>query len=118
LELSPTDIAPIEGIEIISGEFSMNKILSVLLLVAIAAGIVPHAHSLGAPSPPPGVSADKWVAMGDAAGFVITKAGNDFRQGLRSEPNTLNGYFMARIKDSWLRIDTTAGYETHPALQH
>jgi hypothetical protein len=56
--------------------------------------------------------------MGDAAGFVITKAGNDFRQGLRSEPNTLNGYFMVRIKDSWLRIDTTAGYETHPALQH
>lgn len=97
----------------------MNKALSVLLLAAIAAGIVPYAHSFGAPSPPPGISPNHWVAMGEAAGFVITKADNDFHQGLRSEPNTLKGYFMIRVKGAWLRVDTTAGYETHPAaLQH
>jgi hypothetical protein len=97
----------------------MNKALSVLLLVAIAAGIVPYAHSLGTPSPPPGIAADKWVAMGETAGFVITRADNDFRRGLSREPNTLKGYFMIRVKGAWLRVDTTAGYETHPAaLQH
>ena len=97
----------------------MNKILGVILLAAIAAGIVPYAHSLGAPDRPPGIAADSWVAMGETAGFVITKADNDFRQRLRSEPNTLKGYFMIRVKNAWLRVDTTAGYETHPAaLQH
>jgi hypothetical protein len=97
----------------------MNKVLSVLLLVAIAAGVVPYAHSLGTPSPPPGIAADNWVAMGEAAGFVITKAGNDFRRGLSSEPNTLKGYFMIRVKGAWVRVDTAAGYETHPAaMQH
>jgi len=97
----------------------MNKILGVILLAAIAAGIVPYAHSLGAPDRPPGIAADSWVAMGETAGFVITKADNDFRQGLRSKPNTLKGYFMIRVKNAWLRVDTTAGYETHPAaLQH
>ena len=93
----------------------MNKVFGVLLLVAIAAGIVPHAHSLGVPSPPPGIAADNWVAMGETAGFVITKADNNFRQGSRSEPNTLKGYFMIRVKGAWVRVDTTAGYETHPA---
>jgi len=93
----------------------MNKALGVLLLVAIAAVIVPYAQGLGTPSPPPGIAADNWVAMGEAAGFVITKADNDFRQGLRSEPNSLKGYFMIRVKGAWVRVDTTAGYETHPA---
>ncbi len=40
----------------------MNKVLSVLLLVVIAAGIVPYARSFGTSSQPPGISADNWVA--------------------------------------------------------
>jgi hypothetical protein len=93
----------------------MNKALSVLLLAAILAGIVPFAHSLGTPSPPPGIAADNWVPMGESAGFVITKADNDFRHGLRSERSALKGYFMIRLKGTWLRVDTAAGYEAHPA---
>jgi hypothetical protein len=93
----------------------MNRTLRVGLVAAIALGVVPYALSIGTPSPPPGISADKWVAMGDAAGFVITDVGNDLRNGLRSEPNTMRGYFMVRHKDSWVRVDVSPGYETRPA---
>ena len=91
----------------------MNRTLGILLAAAIAIGIVPYARSIGTPNPPPGVSADKWVPMGDAAGFVFTEVGNDFRQGLKSEP-TMHGYFMVRHKDSWVRVDASPGYETRP----
>jgi hypothetical protein len=93
----------------------MNKVLSILLVVAIAAGIVPYARGVGAPSPPPGIAAGKWVPMGESAGFVITGSGNDFRQGLKSEPHTMKGYFVIRIKESWLRVETAPDYETRPA---
>ena len=93
----------------------MNKVLTIFLAVAIVAGIVPYARGVGAPSPPPGIAADNWVPMGEAAGFVISGAGNNFRQGLKSESNTISGYFMIRLKGSWMRVETAPGYETQPA---
>jgi hypothetical protein len=93
----------------------MNRVLSVLLVGAIAVGMVPYARSVGTPSPPPGVSADNWVAMGEAAGFVITSASNDFHQGLKNEPNAMKGYFMVRHKNSWVRVDASDSYALRPA---
>jgi hypothetical protein len=66
----------------------MNKLLSLLLVAAIAIAAIPYARGLGNPEPPPGVTADHWVAMGDAAGFVITDTANDLRKGLVPNPTS------------------------------
>jgi hypothetical protein len=83
----------------------MNKVLSLLLVAAIAVAAIPHARGLGTPEAPPGVAADRWVAMGDAAGFVITDAANDLRNGLRTEPNVVRGYFMVRPAKTWVKVE-------------
>jgi hypothetical protein len=41
----------------------MDKVFGLLLVVAIAIGIVPYARSLGTPEPPRGIAADHWVPM-------------------------------------------------------
>jgi hypothetical protein len=93
----------------------MNRVLSILLVGAIVIGMVPYARSVGTPSPPPGVPADNWVAMGESAGFVITSASNDFHQDLKSEPNAMKGYFIVRHKDSWVRVDASDNFQLRPA---
>lgn len=45
--------------------------------------------------------------MGNAAGFVITDHINDFRKGLRTDPNAIRGYFMVLHASVWLRVDPT-----------
>jgi hypothetical protein len=85
----------------------MNKLLSLLLVATIAIAAIPHARGLGTPEPPPGIAADHWIAMGEAAGFVVTDHSNDFRNGLRSDPNAVRGYFMVRHASAWLRVDPT-----------
>jgi hypothetical protein len=85
----------------------MNRLLSLLLVAAIAIAAIPYARGLGAPEAPPGVAADHWIAMGNAAGFVIKEASNDFRKGLRTDPNSVRGYFMVRRGRAWLLIDPT-----------
>ena len=42
----------------------MNKALSVLLIIAVAAGIVPLARSIRASSLPPGVATSNWIPVG------------------------------------------------------
>jgi len=83
----------------------MNKVLSLFLVAAIAGAAVPFARGLGAPESPPGVAADRWIAMGDAAGFVITDTANDLRNGLRTEPNVVKGYFMVRPSKTWVKVE-------------
>ena len=83
----------------------MNKVLSLLLVVAISVAAIPYARSLGAPEAPPGVAPDRWIAMGDAGGFVITDTANDLHNGLRSEPNVVKGYFMVRPAKTWVKVD-------------
>jgi hypothetical protein len=73
--------------------FNKNKILSLLLVASIAIAAIPYARGLGNPETPPGAAADHWVAMGDAAGFVITDSAKDVRRGLRTDSNTVRGYF-------------------------
>ena len=87
----------------------MNKILSLLLVLAIAIAAIPHARGLGTPEAPPGIAADHWIAMGEAAGFVITDTANDLRKGLRSEPNVVKGYFMVRPAKTWVKVEAGAG---------
>lgn len=87
----------------------MNKVLSLLLVVAIAVALIPHARGLGTPEAPPGIAANRWIAMGDAAGFVITDTANDLRNGLRSEPNVVKGYFMVRPSKTWLKVEPGPG---------
>jgi hypothetical protein len=87
----------------------MNKVLSLLLVAAIAVAAIPYARGLGAPEAPPGIAADRWVAMGDAAGFVITDTANDLRKGLRTEPNVVKGYFMVRPAKTWVKIEPGPG---------
>lgn len=58
----------------------MNKILSLLLIAAVVFAAVPYARGLGTPEAPPGIAADHWIAMGEAAGFVITDTANDLRR--------------------------------------
>ena len=92
----------------------MNKILSLLLIAVIALAAIPYARGLGAPESPPGVAVDHWIAMGDAAGFVITTTANDLRNGLRSEPNVVKGYFMVRPAKTWVRADAGPGNGYYP----
>lgn len=82
----------------------MNKMLSLLLIAAIVIAAIPYARGGGAPETPPGIAADHWIAMGDAAGFAITDTANDLRNGLRNEPNIVEGYFMIRHAGSWVKI--------------
>lgn len=94
----------------------MNKALGLISAAAIAVAAIPSARSLGAPEAPPGITTDHWIAMGDAAGFVITDTANDLRNGLRSEPNVVKGYFMIRHAGNWVRISASpeAGvYKAH-----
>jgi len=88
----------------------MNKVLTLLLVTVIAIAAIPYARGLGRPEAPPGIAADHWIAMGDAAGFVITDAANDLRKGLRSEPNVVKGYFMIRPAKAWVKVE--AGSES------
>jgi hypothetical protein len=83
----------------------MNKLLSLLLVASIVFAAAPYARSLGTPGAPPGIAADHWIAMGEAAGFVITNTANDLRKGLRTEPNAVRGYFMVRPARTWVRVD-------------
>ncbi|HXA36127.1 MAG TPA: hypothetical protein VNW26_07325 [Steroidobacteraceae bacterium] len=83
----------------------MNKALSILLAIAIAAVVAPVASSL--PSPPPGIAEGTWIPMGEAAGFVITGS---------AASNSLKGYFMARREGIWFRVDSTPDYEAHPTI--
>src|ERR1700722_1202487 len=96
-------------------EYQMNKALSILLVIALAAGIMPLARSIEVSSLPPGVATGNWIPMGDAAGFVITGVGNDFLNGYRNEPNMVKGHFMARREGTWFRVDSAPDYEAHPA---
>jgi len=90
----------------------MTKILAALLVAAIAFASIPLARSLDSPSStPPGVSSKNWVAMGESAGFVMTGAANDLKDGLRSSPNVIRGYFMIRVRGDWVRADLTPGAE-------
>jgi hypothetical protein len=61
------------------------------LVAAIAIAAIPYARG------PPGVAADHWIAMGDAAGFVIADTVNDLRKGLRTDPNVLLKWLCALI---------------------
>lgn len=92
----------------------MNKLLSLLLLGAIAIAAIPYARGLGTPEAPPGIAADHWIAMGDAAGFVVTDTSNDLRKGLRSDPNAVRGYFMVRRARVWLLVDPTPAIGVYP----
>jgi len=83
----------------------MNKMLSLLLVAAIAIAAIPYARGLGTPEAPPGIAVDHWIAMGDAAGFVITDTANDLRKGLRNEPNVVKGYFMVRPAKTWVKVE-------------
>jgi len=83
----------------------MNKMLRLLLVAAIAIAAIPYARGLGAREAPPGIAVDHWIAMGDAAGFVITDTANDLRKGLRNEPNVVKGYFMVRPAKTWVKVE-------------
>jgi hypothetical protein len=89
----------------------MNKILTLLLVALVAIAAMPHARGLGNPEPPPGIRADHWIAIGEAAGFVITDTANDLRKGLRNEPNVVKGYFMVRPGKFWIKAE--AGPESN-----
>jgi hypothetical protein len=84
----------------------MNKLLCLLLVATIGFAATPFARGLGTPAAPPGIAADHWIAMGDAAGFVITETTNGLSKGLRSAPNVVQGYFMVRPARTWLRVNT------------
>jgi hypothetical protein len=92
----------------------MNKILSLLLLSAILIAVVPHAHGLGTPEAPAGITADHWIPMGEAAGFVITDTANDLRKGLRTDRNVVTGYFMVRRGRSWMRVEPGSDPGVYP----
>lgn len=84
----------------------MNKVFGLLLVVVIAISAIPYARSLGVPTPPPGVAADRWIAMGDAAGFVVTGVVSDPKKGFKEGvSDQVKGYFVIHRGGSWSRID-------------
>lgn len=85
----------------------MNKTFGLLLVFAIAGGVIPYARSLESPAPPPGVAAEHWVAMGDAAGFVITGNASDPKNGFKiGGSDQVKGYFLIRQGRTWSRVNT------------
>jgi hypothetical protein len=50
----------------------MKKVLGLLVVIVIVAGVVPYARGLGTPAPPQGVAASDWIPFCDSAGFVVT----------------------------------------------
>jgi hypothetical protein len=95
----------------------MKMFLSLVLVCAVAIGVVPYARSLGSPPSPPGIAADSWIPFGETAGFVITGNGYDPKKGLRSENrNVVTGYFMIRRANTWVRVDSSPQAEVHPAV--
>ncbi len=93
----------------------MNKVLGILIVVAIIVGAVPYARGLGAPSSPPGVSAENWISFGDAAGFVIRHA---LPGDATLRPGMVKGYFMVRKGNSWLKVDSDPDVQAQPAIAH
>ncbi len=92
----------------------MNRLAGLIVAGAVIVGIIPYARSGDAPAVPPGVAAHNWIPMGERAGFVITSAANDYKNGLRSEPNVLKGYFMLRRDGVWLRMEPGPGPGIYP----
>ncbi len=91
----------------------MKKVLGLLLVVAVIVGVVPYARSLGMPPSPPGVSASDRIPLGDAAGFVITH--NNAPLASPTKPGAVRGYFMVRLGNSWLRVDSEPDSRQYPA---
>jgi hypothetical protein len=91
----------------------MNKVLGLLLVVAIIVGAVPYARGLGAPSLPPGVSAENWISFGDAAGFVIR---HPLPGDATLRPGMVKGYFMVRKGNNWLKVDSDQDVQVQPAI--
>jgi hypothetical protein len=87
----------------------MKKVLGLFLAVAIVTSVVPYARSLGTPTPPSGISAEDWIPVGDAAGFVVARG--NLPPGLTTTtPGTLKGYFMVRRGTAWFRVDSAPDY--------
>jgi hypothetical protein len=80
----------------------MKQILGLVLATVIVISAAPYALSLGTPSPPAGVSANDWIPVGDAAGFVIAHA-NSTPTVTNPSAGTVKGYFIVRRANS-LRI--------------
>jgi hypothetical protein len=92
----------------------MKQLLGIIFAAAIVISVVPNARSIGSLSPPHGVSANDWIPLGDAAGFVI--AHNETTPtAINPAVGTVKGYFMVRRKDSWLRVDSTPDYGVQKA---
>jgi hypothetical protein len=89
----------------------MNKLLGLLLAIAIVVAVVPS-RSLGAPPSPPGIPAKNWVPLGDVAGFVITPplSGDP-----RPPAGMVKGYFVVRQGNIWLRVDADRDVQVQPA---
>jgi hypothetical protein len=87
----------------------MKQILGLVLAAVIIISAAPYARSLGTPSPPPGVSADDWIPLGDSAGFVVAHD-NSMPAVTNPSAGTVKGYFMVHRKYRWLRVDAVPDY--------
>ena len=92
----------------------MKQILGFILAAVIVISVAPYARSLGMPAPPPGVSADDWIPLGEAAGFVIAHD-NSAAAATNWGAGTVKGYFMVHHTNTWLRVDATPDYGVQKA---
>jgi len=92
----------------------MKRIIALLLAIAIVVSVVPYARSLGTSSSPPNIAAKNWIALGDAAGFVITRP-------VPGDPwpaaGMVKGYFMVRQGSDWLRVESGQDMQVQPARE-
>lgn len=82
----------------------MKKLIGIVFSAAILIGTVSVAQRMEALGSPPGIAAENWIAIGDAAGFVVTAG--DF-QGSARATGSLQGYFMVRRARVWFRVATS-----------
>jgi hypothetical protein len=77
--------------------------------------IIPGIRSADALSRPPGVAAERWIAVTDHLGFVVEQENvpASFPSNL---PPSVVGHFMVRQKGRWLRLDNQSGVNVLPAL--
>jgi hypothetical protein len=81
----------------------MRPLAKVALAIVFAAGFQSCSYLF--PSPPRDVSAESWIALGSGWGFVVVEPGPWSNARIAPNYPTVTGYFMARRKGVWVRLE-------------
>jgi len=94
----------------------MSKLAGLLLCLAVV-GVASFAHSAAPISPPLGVDVQNWIPVSEHLGFVATHG--NVESGFPSPvQGAVEGYFVVRKGNSWLRVSHNQLDKFVPANGH